>query len=419
MGLPPTDLPGGVAIALTHERRHTYLHARVPMPEDKKPKIDLKSRLQKMGGSPMGLPPQPGGSVPAPSGYVAPPSRGSVAVGPVVPPPAISGGATSRPPVLDPGHPLAAVAQPFVPSSMPQAQRIEVDEAAVILARRGGFKGGLVLGILFGGVLLVLGWVGGNAATQGRAREQGVRDAHDLAADVLKAKNGLDDLQQKLDAGSQSIQQRKFPADLAQQLSSINVDFGGDKLFGRRFSGVPAETTRNLFDFITRVQALDDKKAFVVALLNKLEKPLQDSLSRPAGELPISYVVVFDSKEPGQTAAFLAPLAAPIAPNDRNGVPAELTFANPRGSGNVKLPRLMSDKIPKDGAALTVVPNTFEQVCPSATHGQLAQLGSSMNSLASEIRGEKAAEGGDVITETKPGLSEVAAQLADQLNKVN
>jgi len=28
-------------------------------------------------------------------------------------------------------------------------------------------------------------------------------------------------------------------------------------------------------------------------------------------------------------------------------------------------------------------------------------------------------EGGDVITETKPGLGEVALKLADSLNKVN
>jgi len=276
----------------------------------------------------------------------------------------------------------------------------------------------LIAGVVFGGVLLVLGWVGGNAATQGQARSQGVGDAHDLGADVLKAKDSLDQLQQKIEAGSAEIQQRKFPSDLAQELARINVDFGGDKLFGRRFSGVPTDTTRDLFDFITRVQALNDKKALVVALLNKLEKPLTEYLSRPAGELPISYVVVFDSKDPTQTAAFLAPLATPIAPNDKSGVPNDLTFVNPRGSGNVKLPRLMSDKIPKDGAALTVVPNTFEAVCPSAVHGQIAQLGSSMNSLADDVRGQPP-ESGDVISDPKPGLSETAAKLADQLSKVN
>jgi hypothetical protein len=296
-----------------------------------------------------------------------------------------------------------------------QPQRIEIDETAVRQARRGGFKGGLVVGIVFGGILLVLGWVAGNASTQGNARAQSTRDAHELAGDLLKAKDTLELLKQKLQTGGKTLLgDRKFPPDLAQQLSGINVDFAGDKLFGRRFSGVPADTTRELFDFITRVHALNDKKALVVALLNKLQKPITEELSRPPGQF--SYVVVLD-KDTSESGAFLSPLATPIAPDNR--MPSELTFANPRGSGNVKLPRLLGDKVPRDGAAIMIVPNNFEKVCPSKTHGQIAQLGSSMNSLVDDIQGQKNAEGGDVITESKPGLSEAAAKLADQLNRVN
>jgi hypothetical protein len=257
--------------------------------------------------------------------------------------------------------------------------------------------------------------VAGNASTQGQARAQSTRDAHELAGDLLKAKDTLELLKQKLQTGGKTLLgDRKFPPDLAQQLSGINVDFAGDKLFGRRFSGVPADTTRELFDFITRVHALNDKKALVVALLNKLQKPITEELSRPPGQF--SYVVVLD-KDTSESGAFLSPLATPIAPDNR--MPSELTFANPRGSGNVKLPRLLGDKVPRDGAAIMIVPNNFEKVCPSKTHGQIAQLGSSMNSLVDDIQGQKNAEGGDVITESKPGLSEAAAKLADQLNRVN
>jgi hypothetical protein len=230
----------------------------------------------------------------------------------------------------------------------------------------------------------------------------------------------LTQVSQKLQAGGKVLSvDRTFPAGLAQELSGLNVDFGGDKLFGRRFSGVPADTTRELFDFITRVQALNDKKTLVVSLLNKLQKPITEELSRPAGMLPITYVVVVDSNDPRNTAAFLAPLATPISPDDKNGVPNDMTFANPRGSGNVKLPRLESDRVPKDGTAIPIVPNTFEKVCPSATRGQIAQLVSSMNSLIDDVQGQKSPEGADVITESKAGLDEMAAKLADQLSKVN
>ena len=283
------------------------------------------------------------------------PSSGSVAPPPGIPKPPLS----SRAPALDPTNPLAAVVQPFKPAAapahvvqaIPQPQRIEVDEAAVHQARSGGFKRGMAVGIIIALMLAGLGYVSGTATTQSAAHAQGVRDAHDLAADLGKAKESLDGLKTKVQEGGKSlVGDRKFPADLAQQLAGINVDFGGDKLFGRRFSGVPAETTKNLFDFITRVQTLNDKKDLVIALLNKLQKPITEELSRPAGQLPISYVVILD-KDTGASGAFLAPLATPIAPDDKNGVPNELTFLNPRGSGNVKLPRLEADKVPATGAA--------------------------------------------------------------------
>ncbi len=322
---------------------------------------------------------------------------------------------SGRPPAAF--DPLAAVAQPFKPSAPVLGHRIELDDGVVRQARKGGFKAGLMAGIVVGGVLLVLGWVGGNAASQGAARSQGVRDAHDLSADLLKAKDSLDQVKAKLqDGGKSLIADRKFPAALGQELAGMNVDFAGDKLFGRRFSGVPAETTRQLFDFITRVQALNDKKDLVVGLLSKLEKPITEELSRPPGQLPISYVVVLD-KDTANMGAFLAPLATPIAPDDKNGVPNDLTFTNPRASGNVKLPRLQGDRIPKEGAAVTVVPNTFDKLCPSATRGQIAQLVSTMNSLVADIDGQKAPEG--VMTETKAGLEDTAAKLADQLSKVD
>jgi hypothetical protein len=398
------------------------------MAEQQKPKIDLKSRLQRMGPAPgTTQPPLGPGSIPVP-GLQLPVARSIPPMGPaagasVPPPPGMPMSGRSVPAAaLDPRNPLSAVAHGTFKQSGPaapmmQPQRIEVDEGAVHQARSGGRKQGVVIGLVLAIGAGAVAWVGGSASQQGAARSQGVHDAHDLAAELVTTKGSLDQLDQKLLEGAKDlVSDRKFPKDLAQQLSGLNIDFGGDKLFGRRFSGVPADTTRNLFDFITRVTALDDKKGLIVALLNKLEKPITDELKRAPGQLPLQYVIVVDKETPNM-GGFLAPLASPLGPE--TGVPNELTFLNPRGSGNVKLPRLTSEKIPKDGAAITVVPNTFEKVCPSAQHGQIAQLVSSMNSVITDIEGQKAAEGGDVITETKAGLGDVALKLADSLNKVN
>jgi hypothetical protein len=328
--------------------------------------------------------------------------------------------------VPDPRNPLAAAAHPgFRPAggvaapSTPQmqSQRIEVDEGAVHQARSGARKQGVVIGLVLAVGAGAVCWVGGSASQQGAARTQGVHDAHDLAADLTKAKGSLDQLKGKLEDGAKSIVvDRKFPKDLGQTLAGMNVDFGGDKLFGRRFSGVPAETTRQLFDFITRVQGLNDKKDLVVALLAKLQKPIELELSRPERSFPVQYVLVVDKDTPN-SGGFIAALSPAIEPG--SSVPNDLTFVNPRGSGNVKLPRLTNEKIPKEGAAITIVPNTFEKVCPSTQRGQMAQLVSSMNSIVGDIAGQKAPEGADVITETKPGLGDVALKIADALSKVN
>jgi hypothetical protein len=222
-------------------------------------------------------------------------------------------------------------------------------------------------------------------------------------------------MKEKVTAGGKSlIGDRKFPADLAKDLSGMHVDFAGDKLFGRRFAGVPADTTTGLFDFITRVQALNDKKDLIVALLNKLQKPITEELSRQGS--PITLVAIVD-KSSGDMGTFLASLVTPINPEDKAGVPDKLTFTNPRGGGNATLPRLTGDKIPPTGAALTVLPNTFDKVCPSPVKGQITQLMASMNSLIDDIQGQKGDD--SVGLDAKPGVSDLASKLADSLNKVN
>jgi hypothetical protein len=393
------------------------------MADDKKPKIDLKSRLQRMGG--------PAAAVPAPMPTPAPPASRGPGLAPVAPPsvPPPSGiprpmGAIASPGgvPLDASNPLAAVAQPFKAApaaapAVPHAQRIEVDEGAVQQARSSARKQGLVVGVLFAVVLGGIGWVGGGASQQGSDRAKGVHDAHELAGDLLKAKTTIDQIKDQVTNGGKSlVGDRKFPADLSKQLSGMHVDFAGDKLFGRRFAGVPADTSTALFEFINRVQALNDKKDLIVALLNKLQKPITDELARPAGQMSISLIAIVD-KNTGEMGTFLAPLVTPIAPDSKEGVPDKLTFTNPRGGGNATLPRLKDDKVPKDGAAITVVPTSFDRVCPSPVKGQITQLMSSMNSLIDDINGQKGDD--SVGLDAKPGLSDQAAKLSDALTKVN
>ncbi|MGA2448709.1 MAG: hypothetical protein ABTD50_08550 [Polyangiaceae bacterium] len=293
-----------------------------------------------------------------------------------------------------------------------------MDEDAVRRARGGARKQGFIIGLVIAAFAGVVCWTGGKAATLGEARTRGVQDAHDIAVPLVKAKESLEAMRVKLEEGAKSlIADRKYPTTLSQELAGMTVDFGGDVLFGRRLGPVPAETTRQLFDFITRVQALNSKKDLVVSLLAKLQKPISEEFSRPPGQFPLNYVVVVDKETPSM-GAMLASLVTPIPPESKT-IPNDFKFLNPNGGGNVQLPRLTSEKVPKDGAAIPIVPRTFEAVCPSKTKGQVAQLVSSMSSIVDDIAGQKAAEGGDYVTESKAGLAELAGKLAESLHKVN
>ena len=69
-------------------------------------------------------------------------------------------------------------------------------------------------------------------------------------------------------------------------------------------------------------------------------------------------------------------------------------------------------------SAIYVLPKSVEAACPSETSGSIAQLGSQLAHVVTDINGEQGAPGGDVVTETKPGMIERANKLIAGLNKV-
>jgi hypothetical protein len=397
------------------------------MADEKKPKIDLKARLGKASGAatppPVGVgmpvPPPQFGSRPPPA--IPPPVVPGIPVGPPSPfggPSAFGGGA----PAIDPSNPLSAVAAPYrapAPPAPPQPQRIEVDEHAVQTARSGARKQGMVIAAVAAVAFAGVGYIAGQAAENGAGRTKSKGDAVELAADVAKAKVSLATLEAKLDAGrNQLTKERKFPDGLANDLGGINIDFDGSKLAGRRFSGFPTETTAGLVEFITEVQALNDRKGVVRGLLNKLQKPLTEQLAAPAGQTTIAQVVIVDKDPAGNPTALLAQLAQPITftPPQLN-LPAEFTFSNPMGGGNTKLPAYKGGDIVTKPSAVYVAPKTFDKVCPNEQAGAAAQLAVQLGSILKQIKGEGQAQA-DVIQESKPGLTERADKLITSLEKV-
>jgi hypothetical protein len=390
------------------------------MAEDKKPKIDLKARLGKtaVGQAPPAVPP---GVVPPPPSATSPSGRPASRPAPGIPvPPGVPvGSPLGAPPsnVIDPSNPLSAVANPRTPPPPPPPARIEVDEASLQVAARGarrnGFLGGLVVAVLLGGVGVVLG----QSLEKGDARTKSKKDAADLAMEVGKAKDQIKALGDKMDNGRKALHEKKFPAELARELSGVNINFDGTMLAGRRFSGFPTSTTQQLVEFITRVQTLKDKQSLIVGFLNKLQKPLTEQFNAPQGQSTIQHIVIV-SKDQNGSFGMLAPLQTPIVVNQQKfEIPKEFNFTDPRNARASKLERYAGGEITADKpSAVYVVPNSFDKACPSDSGVQAAQLAAQMGGFLRDVQGEQADPEG--VSEPKPGLLASADKLIDGLKKV-
>ncbi len=392
------------------------------MAEEKKPKIDLKARLGKGAAPPSqtsagGIPVpaiSSSGAVPAPSpsGSLPPPGV------PVGPPPSF--GSSVK---IDPSNPLAAAATPYRPSTPappPQPQRIEVDDMAVQQARKEAMKKGVVFGLVAAVATTAIGYFAGGAIEMGKGRQKSVGDAKSLAGDVATSSKQLQTIAEKVEAGRKSLLvDKKFPDGLARDLGGLNVDFDGNKLAGVRFSGFAQDTTAGLIEYITQVQTLNDRKTAIIGLLSRLQKPITEQLT--AGQkTKIQYAVFFGKQDPSKNPfAMLAPLAQPIeAANPASIViPNEFAAIDPFTRQNISAPKYTTGGLDKP-SAVYVLPKSFDAACPSETAGAIAQLGSQLGRVLTDIRGEQAAPGGDVVTDTKPGLVDRADKLVKALERV-
>jgi hypothetical protein len=401
------------------------------MADDKKPKIDLKARLGKQGTSAAPAP------TPIPPGIVQTRSQPPIAVGsappaamplpgvPVGPPPRFAGGGQQA--ALDPSNPLSAVASPYRPPTAQSAppvaaaaHRIEVDEGLVHEARRGALKRGVMIGVVLAAMTGVVGFAAGGALEQGKAREKSKGDAASLGQDLTKAKDTLSKLADKMDEGVKTLGSNKFPDKLAGDLGGLNVAFDGSELAGRRFSGFPQDTTAMLVDFISSVQALNDRKELIQSLLTRLQKPMTDQMNAPAGSGAISLIAAVQKDGSGNFTASLGRLATPITYTSSSNItwPPQFTFTDPGGGGgNATAPRYVGGDLAKSPAAIPVATRTFEKICPTEAAGGVAQLVAQIGGFTRDIRGEGPAQP-DVVTDTKAGLLERADKLLLGLQKV-
>jgi hypothetical protein len=403
------------------------------MAEDKKPKIDLKNRLKKMGaGAPAGLESSPV-AVPVPgrsgAGLTPVPPPG------LPPPPGIPRPGGSVPaPAIDPSNPLAAVAIPFQtrppPPAPSQPHKIEIDEhtvqAAKSSARRPMF---LLAGIAAAGGA-ALGYFIGTGTAKSANANAAKDDAHAIAKDLAAAQDQLNQVATKVKAGLDGLTAKapKFPDGLDKDLSAITIDFDGSKLASRRFSSLPSDVAHDLVDVVTSVQALNDKKRILVGNLSLRQKPVNDwigfMVKAPDGSMnpnpPFTWAIVVD-RDAVNNGALLVPFAAPLSVPTDKPLPEKFTLV--KGKANADIGRYTGAEL-KDPTALALSPGVQGALCTSQADQKtiMQQLINDMNSVVSDIRKEATDSTTLSGTETKAGILDKCCtgnnNLLDRLNHI-
>src|SRR5262245_42081933 len=203
---------------------------RMPMAEEKKPKIDLKARLGKK-------------TVSAPTGGAVPPPVGLPRQVPAPP------FATANRPKVDASNPYAAISADQAPKrAEPAAIKVEMSQEVVEAQKKGRSRV-----IALAGVTAVLGgFIGfavGSGVERGKAAGAAVTGAEDLVKDVEKANEQAEALAEILKSAQGKLKDNKYPAEEVQKLGGVDIGFSGANLTGKGIGRFKPEVVNLLISF--------------------------------------------------------------------------------------------------------------------------------------------------------------------------
>ena len=370
--------------------------------EDKKPKIDLKSRLGKKSVSspaagsippPAGLP-RPSIGVPNPSRVPAPPFASS--------PPA------SQAPRVDASNPYGAMAPQAAPMRMePTAIKIEMSDEFVAAQKSGRTKV-LVLAIFTAGIGAGLGFAGGGISERNKAADAAVEGAGELVKKVEGTNVKANELADVLKSAKEKLSKSTFPDEEVSKLGGINLPFSAADLSGKGIGRFNAGVISMLIDFSTAVDKVNDQKEKLGNVLSGNKKGVQDFLAQTT-KPTVRWSVVLGNGPAGPWAT-MQPVATPFLakPDGDAKWPADIHV--PVGDKQAVLKRYTSgNPISEDGLFVPVDPASQASVCASSV---LVTLRRELSDLEEVLRGNQ------TPGEEKTGLLEAGTNLAKKLKLI-
>lgn len=375
-------------------------------------KIDLRSRLNKAGGTGTGSAP-PGGipapAIPSPSVAIPPPAvTGGIPMPPFATPSAPAS-APSRPPppTVDPNDTFAAVRPSGnIVAAAPVA--VTVDEGAIQEATSKVKKyipiaavGGTIAGLL-------IGYIVGGGSARSSQEQVAIKGASLMMADVEKSNAKIKELAEKIKAAAESIKAKKFPENFATELGGLNIPFDGQKLMGRSIGSYDGQTQQLLFQYLADVEALNDNKDKIQRIFAGQKQRITDALA--ANDKPkVNYSVIVIKNAKGNPMASIVPV--PEAFDSAGDWPKTYKFVNPVNRQAIEATRYESGEpmfSDTKKLALPVDPGSVSATFPSDVVTQIVARVVETGALINGGDGEDAS----------PGLIKTGDALINNLKKI-
>ncbi|MBN1609878.1 MAG: hypothetical protein JW940_24820 [Polyangiaceae bacterium] len=362
------------------------------MADERKSKIDLKSRLRKQ-------------TVSSP-------------IGSSIPPPVVGAGIPAPPfgsrPKVDASNPYSAVEASVAPPK-PQAIRVEMSQEVVDAQKKGRSK---VIAGAFAAALVgsVMGFAVGGGCERDRTAKLALTGAHDLAKEVEEATAQAEQLADTLRSAGSTLSDGKFPEEEVRKLGGLRIPFEGANLANKGMGRFSGQLVTMLIDFTAKSEAANDQKDRVQRLLGGSRKAIEELLSQAKN--PKIRWSVFVGYGPSGPWASMQPLPEPFlvkSDEKKDGKayswPAEFTIKD--AGKDVKLNRYTKgNPIASPPELIPVDPESQALVCPVDTMMKLAR---EVQALQTVLRGQKAAQPGE---EEQTGLIDAGTALVEKLKQV-
>ncbi|MBK7586795.1 MAG: hypothetical protein IPI67_42235 [Myxococcales bacterium] len=370
------------------------------MAEEKKPRIDLKSRLGKK-------------TVSAPGGPTIPPPVGMGKGGIPAPP---FGSSPSQParPQIDASNPYSAISADQSPArAEPQAIKIEMTEEVIAHQKKGRVKVVVLAGVtaLIGGLI---GYAFGGSLERGKSAEAAVTGAEELAKEVDDAASKIDELAEVLKSAQEKLKESKFPDEEVQKLGAIDIPFKGANLTGRGVGRFKADIVTMLITFASGSHEANESKDKIRSLLSGAKPAIEDFLAQQT--TPKVRWATYIEPGPGGPWMSMQPLPEPflVAKEKDKTYKWPEDFKLAQGGKTFTLKRYASGDPTKakqgEPYIIPVNPSTQNTVCPSDLAVRLQR---ELRGLEDVLRGDKSTPG-----QEKDGLIDIGKVLVDKLKGV-